>query len=303
MTWLVTGGSGFLGRHVLAAFAGREDRIVSMGRRLPNGWPVGDFVRADLDDSEATTRAVAAIAPDCVIHAAGKTPPASSSALYLANVRGTMHLLESLREAGRPCRVVLAGSAAELGPIPFDRLPANEELPCRPTDAYGMSKWASTRLGLMAGSPLSVMVGRIFNMIGPGLPPSQAFGRFASLLADPDRDTIVAGDLDARRDFVDVRDAANALVALADRGVAGTIYHIGTGNSRSVGEGLRELVRLSGRSVRIEDAPGYRGPSDSRADSSRIGREVGWTPQIAWERSLADLWVEASGRSSSRRVA
>jgi len=303
MTWLVTGGSGFLGRHVLAALAGRGDRVIAMGRHQPGGWPIENFVRADLDDAGATARAVEAVAPDVVIHAAGKTPPATASALYLANVRGTMHLLDALRATGQPCRVVLAGSAAELGPVPAEHLPVPEDSPCRPTDAYGLSKWAASRLGLMAGPPLSVMVGRIFNVIGPGLPTSQAFGRFAASLRDPRTATIRAGDLDARRDFVDVRDAARALIAIAEFGRERTLYHVGSGESRSVGEGLRELIRLCGRSVEIEDAPGRRGPTDSRADISRITREVGWSPQVAWERSIADLWFDALRTPDTRRVA
>lgn len=303
MTWLVTGGSGFLGRHLLATLAGRGERVVALGRHLPGGWSVRDFVRADLDDLEATTRVVSAIAPDIVIHAAGKTPPAPSSDLYLANVRGTMHVLDALRDSGRPCRLVLAGSAAELGSVPVEALPVSETFPCQPVEAYGLSKWAATRLGLMASPPLSVMIGRIFNMIGPGLPTSQAFGRFASDLANPDLDTIRAGDLDARRDFVDVRDAAEALIALAIDGTPGAVYHVGTGQSRSIGEGLHELIRLSGRNVQVEDVPCRRGPSDSRADISKLSREVGWTPRFAWERTMIDLWIEVLRRSGSRRVA
>lgn len=310
MTVLVTGGSGFLGRHVLAALRDRAesgaDRVVALGRRHPGGWPVEDFVRIDLDDAPCLNRAVAEIAPDLVIHAAGRTPPAPSSLMYRANTRATAFLLEALAATGRPCRVVLAGSAAELGPVPVDRLPVAEDYPCRPSDSYGLSKWAATRMGMAAPPPLEVVAARIFNPIGPGLPPSQAFGRFAAILAESGADPAVleVGDLDARRDFVDVRDVASALIALAGRGRAGSIYHVGTGSSHSVGEGLEALIRLSGREVRVErsTAPG-RGPADSRADTRRISAETGWAPQIGWDRSLADLWDEARRRVAVRRVA
>ena len=185
MTWLITGGSGFLGGYVLKALADAPYRVIALGRRHPGGWPVEQFVRANLDDAEALDQTIAAIAPDVVIHAAGKTPPASSTALYLANTRNTKHLLNALAATGKPCRVVLTGSAAELGCVPVEELPANEEQTCRPADAYGMSKWAATKLGLLAELPLEVMVARLFNPIGPGMPTSQAFGRFAAILAEP----------------------------------------------------------------------------------------------------------------------
>jgi GDP-4-dehydro-6-deoxy-D-mannose reductase len=311
MTWLVTGGSGFLGRHVLSALADASERgirVVVLGRRHPGGWPKEDFVRADLDDFAGLSRAISEIAPDVVIHTAGKTPPAPSSQLYLSNTRATAFLLDALRASGRSCRVILAGSAAELGPVPVAGLPVGEDHLCRPTDAYGLSKWAASRLGLAASPPLDVMVARIFNPVGPGLPVSQAFGRFASLLAEPGPDPLMmkVGDLDARRDFVDVRDVADALLSLVEHGRPKTLYHVGTGFSRSVGEGLRELIRLSGRDVRFEEStlPALRrGPSDSRADNRRIVEQTGWTPRVRWETSLADLWHEAIRRKVSRRVA
>jgi GDP-4-dehydro-6-deoxy-D-mannose reductase len=103
------------------------------------------------------------------------------------------------------------------------------------------------------------------------------------------------GDLDSRRDFVDVRDVALAVLALAERGEAGAVYHVGTGQSHRVGDGLEHLIRLSGRDVRVRVDPevasgGGAGPSDSRADISRIVAATGWRPQVEWHRSLDDLW-------------
>ena len=308
--WLITGGSGFLGRHLLARLAAEAEpgvRVFAAGRRHPGGWPVEDFVRADLNDPDSVGRVVHAACPDVVIHSAGKVPPAPSAALYRANTRITALLVGALRRADRACRVVLAGSAAELGPVPVERLPASEETPCRPSDAYGLSKWAATRIGLAAGAPLEVVVARLFNPIGPGLPPSQAFGRFASLLARAGIDPLIldSGDLDARRDFVDVRDAARALIDLARGGSAGTIYHVGSGVSRTIRDGLDRLIRLSRREVHVRagSIACRRGPIDSRADIRRIVSHVGWSPEIAFEQSLADLWEDEVRRSITRRVA
>ncbi len=306
-TWMVTGGSGFLGRHVLAALAEPESgrRVVALGRHHPGGWPMEDFLRADLEDPIALERALQAIRPDVTIHAAGKTPPAPAPLLYRANTRCVANLIEALRRLGRPTRLVLAGSAAELGPVPADRLPASESFPCRPLDAYGLSKWAACRIALAAGPPVEAVSARIFNMIGPGMPTSQAFGRFARDLLAPGPDPLVlnVGDLDARRDFVDVRDAASALILLAERGDPGAIYHVGTGRSRAIGDGLDRLIGLSGRDVRVERIGAGRGPADSRAEIARIVEAVGWRPEVPFETSLADLWDEARRLVGTRRVA
>lgn len=297
-SWLVTGGSGFLGRHVLAALAS-EAEVRAVGRRCPPGWPRDRFEPADLDDPAGVARVVARLAPDRVVHAAGRTPPGAAELFYRANTLATVHLLDALRAAGRPVRLVLAGSAAELGPVPVEALPVGEDYPCRPADAYGLSKWLATCAGLAARPPIGVVVGRVFNPIGPGLPETQAFGRFARRLADPAVEELTVGDLDARRDFVDVRDAARALVALAERGRPGRVYHIGTGSSRRVGDGLSHLVRRRGRAVALRVESPRNGPPDSRADTRPIEADTGWRPEFSWEQSLDDLWNELRESSGS----
>ncbi len=304
--WAVTGGSGFLGGHLLARL-GAEARpgveVVAIGRACPAGWPSAAFERADLLDREALGRALDRIRPDAAFHLAGRTPPATDAELHEGNVLATTRLLDGLRELGRPCRVVLAGSAAELGPVPAEALPVGEDHPCRPVGAYGRGKLAATRAALAAQPPLEVVVARIFNPIGPGAPANQALGRFATELARGEGPVrLEVAGLDERRDFVDARDVADALIALARSGRGGRVYHVGTGRSRAVGEGLDRLIALSGREVEVDvrpGDPGSRGPSDSRADVGRIAAETGWAARIAWDDSLGDLWAAASGGSGS----
>jgi len=295
--WLVTGGSGFLGRHVLAALRGTE--TLATGRRCPDGWPPDRFIVGDLEEPESVARAVASARPDVVVHAAGRTPPGGPSLFYRSNTLATLHLLDALKALGRPVRVVLAGSAAELGPVGVESLPVGEDFPCRPADAYGLSKHLAACAGLAARSPLEVVAARVFNPVGPGHPANQAFGRFAAMILQNAPGGLVVGDLDARRDFVDVRDVARALVALGERGRAGLAYHVGTGASHRVGDGLAHLIRRSGREVAVRVDPALAsspGPRDSRADVRRIVGHTGWRPEIPWEQSLDDLWDAAEAR-------
>jgi len=301
-TWLITGASGFLGRHVLDVLGselpreGRTgDSILVLGRRCPAGWPERNFVRADLDDAIGLRQAIRTIVPDHVIHTAGRTPPATDDALYQGNFWATIRLLNALRGLNRRVRVTLAGPAAELGPVPPAALPVAESYPCAPLETYGRSKHLATIAGLAERPPLELAVARVFNPIGPGLPPTQAFGEFAVQLTAQAADPLplLVGNLEARRDFVDVRDVALALVAVSLHGQSGLVYHVGTGQSRSVGEGLDALVRLSGRSVKVCVDPRRhvrKSPVDSRADIQRIVSHTGWRPTIPFEQSLADLW-------------
>jgi nucleoside-diphosphate-sugar epimerase len=308
--WLVTGGGGFVGRHVLEALSealpgpsasGAE--VVVLGRHRPANAAGYRFIQADLNDPEGLAESLQGLAPDFVIHMAGKTPPAADEELYRANFWSTTHLLGALRRLRKPIRVILAGSAAELGPVDVRHLPVGEDYPADPAGAYGRSKLLATRSGMAERPPLEVICARIFNVIGPGLPATQAFGAFAARLAEPGPDPLdmPVGRLDTRRDFVDVRDVARALLALALHGGAGQLYHVGTGVSRSVGDGLDDLVERSGRSIVTREDPELMqrpGPLDSRAAIDRIARTTGWEPRISFEQSLQDLWCEIRDRQA-----
>lgn len=299
-TWLVTGASGFLGRHVLDSLnrsrTGTE-RIVGLTRaHKDSACPGVEWVSADMLDPRALSLVVAKLRPTRVIHLAGRTSNATASTHYHSNILGTIHLLRSLSGLAHPVRLVIAGSAAELGPVPSHFLPASPELPCRPAPGYGLSKWAASKLVLLAKAPIDGIVGRVFNPIGPGMPRTQAFGRFATLLASAAADplTLSVGNIDARRDFVDVRDVAAALISIARKGRRGVVYHIGSGRSRSVAEGLDLLIAKSGRdvSIRVDQGASANGPADSVACIASLTQDTGWRPSFAFEQSLSDLWQE-----------
>lgn len=295
--WLVTGSTGFLGQAVLDMLGRRPDlqivRLVRPGHRLA-GQP-GTIV-ADPSQPQSWLSDLHNIQPGIVLHLAGRTPPASPEELFTDNLELTRQLLRGLDLMGRPVRLVHAGSAAELGNVPVDQLPVHEMYIPDPVTPYGQSKWSAAQAVLAAGNQIRPVVARIFNIIGPGQATSQAFGRYAADLmrADPARPLqIMAMGLRHRRDFIDIRDVARALLTLAEYPNPARLYHVGSGQSRSVGEGLEVLVRASGKKVKIVESHGLgaQGPSDSRADNRRIKGDTGWAPQISFEQSLTDLWA------------
>lgn len=298
----LTGASGFLGVHLLAALRGVDGLIVTFGRRKPAENLGQRHWFGDLGDFRQLKEAIDAVRPRTVFHLAGQTPHPSSRDYYRTNVRGMDHLLDALRD--RSVRLVSVGSAAEIGAIAAEEMPISETVRCRPVGPYALSKWFSTRRALQAKLPLESVAARIFNLIGPGAPNTQALGRFAELLTEPVPDPLrmVVGDLQAGRDFLDVRDAAEALLLLAAAGRPNALYHVGSGESRKVGDALNDLIRLSGRRVLLESVVGDSGPSDSRADIGKIQRETGWSPRIDWNQSVRDLWKEAERRAGRSTV-
>lgn len=301
---LVTGICGFTGQHLLARLRERKPAaLVGLDLTPPElvaheGWT---YVRCDLTDAAAVERAVALAKPDLVFHLAGRFRADSVEELWKTNVEGFGHLCDALRRAGqsagKPVRLVAAGSASEIGPAGAVQLPVTEEVVCQPDTDYGRSKLEATRLALAepTDGPLEIVVARPFNLIGAGLDPFLSLGSFAGQVvaaARGEADCIRCGRLDTRRDYIDVHDAVDALVALAEHGRVGEIYNIAAGRSYSIGELLDRMVFAAGVTVPIVVDLARVRPQDLLdiyGDTSKIRRDTPWRPSIAIEQSLADL--------------
>jgi GDP-4-dehydro-6-deoxy-D-mannose reductase len=283
--WLITGGSGFLGRHLVSKLGNQAELILISRNHADRSH------QADLLDPKSLIEVLDLHKPEVIFHLAGQILPADTSSLDLANRQATVNLVEALAKLGRPVRLIATGSAAELGHVPDHNLPVGEDYPPCPVTDYGRSKLAATLAVLSAPKPIQPVVARIFNPIGPAMPASQSLGRFASLLANGNGPlTLETGDLAPKRDFLDVRDVADALLTLAASSATG-LFHVGAGQSHSVRQGLEHLIIRSQRQVTLKTDPTRAtGPLDSVADITRIRSETGWIPTTPFTQSLDDLW-------------
>jgi len=303
---LVTGGSGFVGRHVCAALRERGHEVVVAGRAGEDGQVDVAF---ELADAGSVRAAVEGAAPDVIFHLAAQAfVPASirdPMATYDDNALGTARLYEALRGLGsRAPRVVLASSAEVYGARdPLD-YPLQEVLAPQPATPYAASKAAAEAIALASRRTYGVptIVTRAFNHIGPGQNAQFAVPAFATQIARVALGTaaiVKVGNLEAQRDFLDVRDVATAYVALADRGVDGEIYNVCSGRPVALKDVLRRLITIAGVPVDVREEAARMRPSDvpvSYGDPSKLRGAAGWTPRFVLDRSLHDVYEEALAR-------
>jgi GDP-4-dehydro-6-deoxy-D-mannose reductase len=251
---LVTGGQGFIGRNLVEALRERGVNVRTLGRRRSI-----DSTHIVLDEaswnSSALSRVLEEVAPDCIFHLAGKTrgTPAELNHANLGLIQG---LLLALRRITLRPRLVIAGSAAEYGSAIRDGEPVRETTMCVPLSAYGASKQAQTRAALdyADATGTSVLVARIFNPLGPCMPTHLAIGDFANQIATMPRDqgTLRVGNIDVRRDMIDVEHVATLLCQLAVNPDARGITNVCSGQAPLLRELVEMLIDGCGRKIDIE---------------------------------------------------
>lgn len=266
MKALVTGGGGFVGRHMLAALAARGIEAVTLGRGDPAESLPGRALRIpDLADEAAIAAVMSDLAPDLVFHLAGTAAAEPLEEAYRVNVLFAARLLGAARRLPNPPRMLLAGSAAEYGPMEEAQLPVAEDAACRPVSVYGITKLAQTLHGLAAAAELPVVVARLFNVIGGAMPAHLALGAFAAQIrAMPATGGVLrTGPLARERDFVEAEPTAALLLdLLRDARAEGRVVNICSGQPTSLADLTAALVRAAGRPVEIQEAPGRAGNSD-----------------------------------------
>ncbi len=305
---LVTGAAGFVGGHLVAHLA-RSGRYRVAAGKLPServaapeeGADDVDVLDLDILDPAGVARAVASRAPRYVVHLAAQSSVARSwedpAGTFALNVQGTLAVLDAVRAAGNPCRVLLVGSSEQYGRVRPEDLPVRETAPMRPENPYAVSKLAQEQLARLyvEAHGMDLVLVRSFNQIGPGQAPGFVVSDFARQVAGIERGerapVVRVGNLTARRDFTDVRDAVRAYEALLRAGRAGEAYNVGQGRSVAVDEVLGTLVGLSRVPVSVEVDPAKVRPADVLeivADVAKVRAETGWEPQVPLAASLRD---------------
>lgn len=302
---LVTGANGFVGQWTLRHWRTAHPDVEIWATSDRPGCPKGladQFAILDLRDAEAVREFVRSCRPDGVVHLAGLVGKASLADHMAVNVLGTENLYQAVLELDHAAevRIVQAGTAAMYGQVSPDDLPIKESCTMRPLTPYAISKMTQDCLAEMLWRThgLQVIRARVFNLLGPGQPEHLVPATFIKQLrAAHNGGTIRVGNLASRRDFVDVRDVAEAFDRLLERGEAGQAYNVASGESTSIRRVLDELVAIADlRALSIEEEqPRVRRNDvpDVAADIGAIARASGWRPQVPMKESLKAMYGAA----------
>jgi GDP-4-dehydro-6-deoxy-D-mannose reductase len=208
--------------------------------------------------------------------------------------------VECAASLDKPARVIVASSADVYGRPPASAMPLREDQPPAPENPYAVTKLAAEHLARVYGQRLGVpvVVVRPFTQVGPGQLMHFAASYFAHEVARVEAglgDVLRHGDLDAARDFTDVRDAARAYRLLAENDAAEGPFNLCSGRSRLVGDLLELLLGMAAVPVACELDPRRQRAEhchEFRGDATRLHEATGWTPSIPLEQTLRDLLEE-----------
>lgn len=304
---LVTGAAGFTGRHLSRLLVSEGWEVHGTVRSAPSGVEgVHDHTVA-LTDWPGVAALCGEVQADVVFHLAAivdtvETPDLAE--LFRSNVEGTAALLSAVGSAGTAERVVVASSAFAYGRVVEDSDSIAETTALRPVTPYGASKVAAEAIALQwwRQTGTDLVISRGFQHTGPGHVGAYALADWARQLAEG-VDVLEVGNLDMVRDYLDVRDAASALLALALEGQAGEAYNVASGvptTMRSLLDGLLAAfgshaeVRPRAARMRSVDQPVF------VADVSKLRAATSWTPRHGIADSLKDLAATARESATNR---
>jgi GDP-4-dehydro-6-deoxy-D-mannose reductase len=278
MRALVTGIGGFVGPYLARALLasghavwglvrrpGASRHLADLHQAYPERFPPEAVLAADLLDPRAVRSAVAAVRPDGLFHLAGMSfvPAAEADPLaaHRTNFFGTLNVLRAVREAQPACRVVCAGSGEAYGAAGNEIAVLTEDVPLRPVNAYAVSKAAADLAAFeWSWSGGDVVRARPFNHTGAGQRPDFVCSDFARQVARIEQGlqppVLEVGNLDAERDFTDVRDIVEGYIALWERGAAGEAYNLCSGRGTRIGQVVEALCQRARCVIEVRLAEG-----------------------------------------------
>jgi GDP-4-dehydro-6-deoxy-D-mannose reductase len=309
MRVLITGVTGFAGSHLAEYLLDHQPDVEVWGiyrwrSRMENLEGVRGrlrMVECDLRDFTSVHAALEQARPDAIFHLAAQSfVPSSWKApndTLVTNVTGQTNLFEAVRFLGLDPVIQIACSSEEYGMVYPDEVPIREDNPLRPLSPYAVSKVAQDMMGYQyfQSYGLKTVRTRGFNHTGPRRGDVFVTSNFAKQLATIEaglaEPVIRVGNLEAVRDFTDVRDMVRAYWLAVTKGKPGEVYNLATGSGITIQELLDKLLALSTTKVRVEQDPERMRPSDVVrliGDSSKFRADTGWSPEIPFDKTLGD---------------
>lgn len=306
---LITGISGFAGSHLAEYLIAKKKYEVFgtffLKRSLGNVADIKQnlhLIELNLVDYKKTSEVVRKIKPDLVFHLAALPAVGSSfknpAETMINNITAQINILEAIKKLNfLDTRILIVSSADVYGKVPLKELPMDENTAFRPTNTYAVSKIAQDFLGLQyyISYRLKIIRVRPFNHIGPRQSAGFVVSDFAKKIADIEKGrmspVLRVGNLQAKRDFTDVRDMVRAYDFLIEKGEFGEVYNIGSGISYRISDILDILLSFSKIEIKVEIDHLLLRPEDAQdrlCDNKKFVELTGWKPSIPIKKSLKD---------------
>lgn len=299
---LVTGAAGFVGSHLLELLA--RDNVEITAWQRPGTAPLLhlDGVHWDIvemHDRDEVHAAIRTLNPSAVYHLAG-VPHVGDSwghtrETFAGNVLGTHHLFEGLRRSGLAPRVLVTSSATVY--TPTDRA-LREDDEVSPNNPYGTSKLAQEMVAMRAWQDDGIpgLIARAFNHVGPRQAPSFLAPSIAKQIAEIEKGhlepVLKVGNLEPRRDIMDVRDTVRAYRAMMQSARPGILYNVCSGTPVAVKDLMELFIQHARVPIRVEQDPARFRPNDTPlllGDRTRLTTDTGWTPATPLDQTVEDL--------------
>ncbi len=303
MKALITGINGFVGKYLYDEVT--QSNVQVIGTDLQCNKDLGNCEICDLTAAKQVRDLISRCRPDVIYHLAGQSNVGLSwkkpELTFNINVNGTINLLEAVRESCPEAHILIIGSSDQYGVIRPEDCPISEKQGLTPHSPYAISKAAQEQMAQLyvKSYHLYIVMTRSFNHIGPGQGLGFVTSDFASAIVEIERGRrtdMTVGNLDAKRDFTDVRDVVRAYRLLMEKGKAGEIYNVGSGQAIAI-SGLLDMMRSASVSdISVKTEREKLRPSDIpiiKADITKITRDTGWRPLIPLEDTVAatlDYW-------------
>jgi GDP-4-dehydro-6-deoxy-D-mannose reductase len=308
--FLITGVSGFVGRHFLECLEeeGVATEVLGLSRNQPRSplpsfrYLRSTFVQLDMLDKERLYDAIYQFQPSHILHLASYSSVGFSWQKPVESFRNNtnvlLNLLEQVRELELPCRILSVGSSEQYGNVAVSDLPLREDMPLQPVSPYGVARVAQEQLSsvYVRGYGLDIVMTRSFNHIGTHQREAFVIPSLAKQLTDIRRgiapSRLSTGNRAIVRDFVDVRDVVRAYMRLLMEGTAGEVYNVCTGVGTSIEEVIGTMQSILGTAATLTTDPKLVRPDDNSAivgSHAKLKSAVGWQPRHSLQESLRSI--------------
>jgi len=305
---LITGIAGFVGSHLAELLLKNGYEVYGLSRARSNMDHIESIKSklhledADLLDSHSLYTTINKIKPDYIFHLAAQsfvpTSWGSPAVTLEVNIIGSANLFEAVRQVGINPAIQIACSSEEYGMVYENEVPIQESNPLRPLSPYAVSKLGMDFLGYQyyESYKMHIIRTRGFNHTGPRRGDTFAESTFAKQIAliekKKQEPVIYVGNLEAQRDYTDVRDMVRAYLLSVEKCDPGDVYNIATGKAIRIKDVLSMFLSMSKVQVEVKQDPSRMRPSDVPiliGDSTKFRDKTGWKPEIPFTKTAEDL--------------